>query len=164
MICQISNATCYIANLYMFAGDMCFSTNQPSSFGLLVARGTFLLINFVFPHLGKTLLPKGVYRPWDHFSCSVNICKCIVNHKSNLGLGDVFHSCIFVMGRVWVLLWHSFSHNTHNRKPIVRLWGRGMGLLLWVQIGHMLQPSHVHTALDLTGLYREITVPTLTAG
>ena len=43
-------------------------TNQPLSFGLLFLKHIGLFPNFAFSAvLGETLLPKGAYRPWDHF-------------------------------------------------------------------------------------------------
>ena len=45
-----------------------FGTNQPLSFELLFLRHIGLFPNFVFSVVvGETLLPKGAYRPWDHF-------------------------------------------------------------------------------------------------
>ena len=53
-----------------------------------------------------------------------------------------------------------FLHNSHNRRPISRPWGRGMGCLVWIQ-----SPIYVlllwlqYCVWYLDMLYRVITVP-----
>ena len=53
-------------------------TNESLSFGLCFETYTSTMAYrpfvelWVFPFFGETILPKGEYRPWNHFSLSVN--------------------------------------------------------------------------------------------
>ena len=48
---------------------------------------TLFFSNFAFTVvLGETILPKGAYRPWNHFSFFGETVLCIVNYLSSLGL------------------------------------------------------------------------------
>ena len=79
---------------------MCtFWTNQPLSFGLLFLRHLGLFPNFAFSVVfGETLLPKGVYRPWDHFRFLGKTLLCMVNYLSSLGFRDFSHfNCLFII-------------------------------------------------------------------
>ena len=76
-----SNISCFIANI-------CFLTNQPLSSGLLFLKhiGPFFSSRFSFSVVsGETLLPKGAYRPWNHFSFLGKTLLCIINCLSSLG-------------------------------------------------------------------------------
>ena len=56
------------------------------SFGLLFFRHIGILSNFAFSVVfGETLLPKGAYRPQDHFRFFGKALLCMVNYLSSLG-------------------------------------------------------------------------------
>ena len=60
--------------------------------------------NFAFSFVfGGTLLPKGAYRPWDHFRFFGKTLLCIVNSLSSLGFGR-FLSFLFSLYNLIILL------------------------------------------------------------
>ena len=55
----------------------------------------FFVSNFAFSVVsGETLLPKGAYRPWDHFRFFGKTLLCMLNYLSSLGFGG-FRSFLF---------------------------------------------------------------------
>ena len=83
---------------------LAFGTNQPLSLGLLFLRHIGLFSNFAFSVVfGETLLPKGAYRPWDHFRFFGKTLLCIVNYLSSLGFGG-FLSFLFSLYNSMILL------------------------------------------------------------
>ena len=69
----------FIANTYIYI--YIYLTNQPLSFGLLVFGDKPFSDWAVFVVLGKMLIPKGAYRPWNHFRLLVDKTLLFVVHK-----------------------------------------------------------------------------------
>ena len=99
------------------------------------------LVNKLFYFIS---VKSGVGRPypWQNYLARL----ISVLYKSNVNASDQYRTDIKLSSfAIWVgsqfpdtveSHYNTFicSHNTHNRRPIARPWGRGMGLLLWVQI------------------------------
>ena len=70
---------------------MCFGDKSAFESGLLLLRHRNIFSLFVLPCFSfslafcEALLPKGAYRPWDHFSFSVKSRLLHVNYQSDLG-------------------------------------------------------------------------------
>ena len=85
-ICQISNITCQISNIIYSIANSSFSDKSAFEFGLRFLSHIGLFSNFAFSVVfGETLLPKGAYRPWDHFSLVGKTLLGIVNYLQNIG-------------------------------------------------------------------------------
>ena len=85
--------------------NKCFLSKKPLSSGLLFFEHIGLFFsNFAFSvDFGRTLVPKGAYRPWDHFRFFGKTLLCIVNYLSNLGFSG-FLLFLFSLYNLMILL------------------------------------------------------------